>query len=490
MILKHFIKITAATIIFASMGFTTSCSDDGPNNPPVTYDKEVKAKGYYTYEGKTEDGLGNFIFCFTTANVNDSNLSGPGDVYFFDVYSQPSTASTPTPKTGTYKFDAGNTYKEWTFAEDDSYFGTVASGSDEVNNEVAFTDGTLTVSVSGTKVTAEALVTLNGKQIKLTSTSFSYIAEEVEIRDLNRDVDLDISLSKARINGDFYQNNTMSYILLGYVNEADEDRFYLDLIAPQATDPSGVALLPAGTYTIGSEPKEFTCLAGTNVDGSYDGSWYDNISKAGELGLLAEGTVTVSVADGMIYTLEIDAVTNLGHKVKGHYKGYVMHYNPQKDNPTWEPESSTTLETKDYIMDLSSVTTGSVFFFGDVYNIEMGVVVVDLDPAAGSKQGLAMKFLVPNPDLRMIEEGTYKASYNAEPYIFMNGYIEKNTFEPTTFYIYDAQAKGTDVQAPLQVGAIKITQDGANWNFEVDAYDDANNHVKGSWSGPLEIKKS
>ena len=484
MILKHFLKFTAVAAALFSMGFAASCSDDDPvKEPSGDWDKEVKAKkGVYTYDGTTDDGLGNFIFCFTTANVTDNALSGPGDVYFFDLYSGASDAATPLPKAGTYTFDATNSYKEWTFAQDDSYFGTVASGSDEVSGETKFTDGTLTITVSGSQVIAEALVTLNGEKIKLSLTSFSYIAEQVEAVDLERDLNLTCVRTAGGIlgeNGDIYQNNTTAFVLFSYADKTNTDLLCLTLIGP-ATPAGTASVLPAGTYTIGTEPNELTCIAG-DADNIYS-THYEN-PKTGEYGWLTSGTVKVSVADGMVYTIEVDAKTDLGYSVKSTYVGG-FEFNGGA--------APTTTLTEDHNIDFSSVTSGNLIFYGNWENCGMNLIVIDLDPAKAKKDGLGM-YLFQSSLNNQLEEHTYVASNNfaTTPYCFIPGSLnDDNTFNPTTFYIYDAQGRGTDVQAPIHAGTIEITQDGANWNFEIDVYDDANNHITGSWTGPLKVQQN
>ena len=42
--------------------------------------------------------------------------------------------------------------------------------------------------------------------------------------------------------------------------------------------------------------------------------------------------------------------------------------------------------------------------------------------------------------------------------------------------------------APLDKGAITVQQAGSDYTIVVDAQDDAGNNIKGTWTGPAEIK--
>lgn len=479
MIFKHFSKIAAAAVALGSIAIASSCSDT-PNTPVDNgYIEVSKAKGVYTYEGTTENGDGNFILCFTTATIGESELTGPGDAYTFNIFSDADAGTTPVPANGTYTFDASNSRSKGTIASEESFFCTLASGAHEPSGQTNYKEASLTVVLSGSTLYAEATVTLqNDQKFKLPRKSFAYMAEPQEIVDLERNVDLTISRTMAQTKAG---ENTQLYTVYSYVSEADHDRFLLNLVGP-ALPTNAAPVIAAGTYTIGSATGEFTCLAGKNDNGSYSGSWYDNTTKAGELGLLASGTVTINVEPGQVYTIQIDAQTEAGYQVKGSYTGSIVFVTGDNVEP------STTLKS-DHIINFSNVQKGRLIFHGDFFKIGKNLITIDLDPETGSSDGLAMYLLQPDGTSNVLKEGTYGASLNVEDFIFIPGMITGTTFEPTTFYVYDAQAKGTDVQAPLRAGTIKITKVDDNWSFEIDGYDDANHHITGYWEGPLVEEK-
>ncbi len=482
MILKHFIKMTAAALALAAVGFAASCSDDNPDTPPAQENVLKNAKGVYTYSGDVQDnGKGAYTLCFTTAKVQDNKVTGPGDVYYFELYSSLSTLATPLPEEGTYTFDAQNTFAVNTIAAKGSYMGTLKSGTSELTDgsKVEYTDATLTLTVSGSRFYAEGTVTLKtGKTITINRTSFTYIVAEPEPQDLKRDVDLDFVRSAYGTGGDRYQNNTTYNAVFLYIPTTGE-KLRLDLTGPAT--PEKTAPILEGTYTISTSTEEMNCMVGSlSSQEEYVGSHYVN-EKTGEVGFLKSGTIKITAAEGNVYTVEVDAMTDLGYKVKGEYLGGIV-FNGGEEAPT-------TLLTTDHVIDFSNVTKGTLMFFGDFYKNGTQLIVVDLNPEKGKAEGLAM-YLLQADQSENLEEHTYEASYNNTVYTFIPGYADALEFEPTTFYIYDEQAKGTDVQAPIHAGTIKITQEGANWNFEIDVYDDANNHITGSWTGPLEVKKS
>lgn len=481
MILKHFLKGTAAAVVVACLGFAASCSDDGPDTPPVDENVLQNAKGIYTYSGDEQNnGNGTYSLCFTTAKIADNKVTGPGDVYFFEIYSKLSTLTTPVPEAGTYTFDAKNTYALNTISAEESYMGTLANGAGQVaaGAEVEYTDATLTLTVVGSKLYAEGTVTLKtGRTITIKRTSFTYTAEDVEAQDLKRDVDLDFVRCSYGTAGDYFKNNT-TYNVAHFYIPATGEQLRLDLIGPATAENIAPSL--AGTYTIGTSQEAMNCVVGSLSGDEYAGSHYVN-EKTGEVGFLKSGTIDLTVNEGNVFTAKIDATTDLGYKVQGEYVGGIVFRGT---------DAPSTLLTEDHVIDFSSVSEGTLIFYGDFYKNGTQLVVIDLNPEKGNTEGLAM-YLLQSDQNQNLEEHTYAASYNTLPYSFIPGSVNGTvSFEPTTFYIYDAQGKGTVVQAPIHAGTIKITQEGANWNFEVDGFDDANNHITGSWTGPLKVKQS
>lgn len=105
---------------------------------------------------------------------------------------------------------------------------------------------------------------------------------------------------------------------------------YIDLEFYTALDES-TTVLPSGTY-----PLAMSMEAGTSQRGYVDflilGSWYlemieDRIQMEGsKLAPMSSGTVTVSYDKG-IYTIIIDAIDDLGHKITGSYTGPLKYKN-------------------------------------------------------------------------------------------------------------------------------------------------------------------
>lgn len=481
MILRNLFKTAAVVATVACLGFAAACSDDDPKPEPDNGNELKGVKGVYSYFGdEAKNGNGAFLLAFTTAKVSTDKITGPGDLYQFAIYSKLSTLSTPLPEAGTYTFDKSNTYALNTIAADDSFKATLKSGANVVTegDEIEFSDATLTLTVTGSKLFAEGSVTLKtGETVTLGRTSFTYFEEEPEPTDLKRDLDLDLGLGTLGSAGDYYQNGT-SYYLVDLTIPATGELLHLDLVGPAA--PTNTFPSIAGTYTVGTSKEAMSCVIGSlTADEDYAGSHYVN-NKTGEVGFLKTGTIEITMEAGYVYTMKIDAQTDLGYKVKGEYVGVLVPIDS-------EGYKQLTTLTEDHTIDFSNVQKGRLIFYGDLTKNGLGYVVVDLDPEKGSADGLAMALLLADADMRELPEGTYSLSYGMnQSSVFLPGQIQKAEFQPTTFYTYDAQAKGTDVQAPIYAGIIKITNmGGMNFQFDVDCYDDANHHITGSWSGPL-----
>lgn len=297
------------------------------------------------------------------------------------------------------------------------------------------------------------------------------------IVDLEKDLDLKLSRCHAQYYGDYYQNGTANYAIFCYDAAQSDARLRLDLIGP-ALDQTPSSILTEGTYEIGTETTEFHCLAGSMAEGSApEGSWYEN-SKTNEVGWLASGTIKITESEGLVYTFEVDAKTNLGYTIKGTYTGGVI----LAEETTHTPAS--TLVGDKVLNNLP--TSGIYTFYGDVMQIGLGYTIIDIKAEGPGNPGFAIAILQADPAARELVPGTYAVSNRAKANVLYPGMVNNGAIEPTAYYEIGTATSQNGVQAPVQAGYIKLEKlDGSNWQIEFDTYDDANNHITGTWAGTL-----
>ena len=296
------------------------------------------------------------------------------------------------------------------------------------------------------------------------------------IVNLEKNLDLTISRSHAQYFGDYYKNGTANYVIYCYDRAYSDARLRLDLIGP-ALSENPTSILAAGTYTIAQETTEMHCLPGQMNGDTAEGSWYEN-STTNEVGWITSGTITVSEAEGQVYTIEIDATTDLGYTVKGSYEGGVIF----GENNTYTPMSTLTGDCS-----LSGLPAEGIYiFYGDVLGIGLGYTIIDIKAANPGDAGFAIAVLQADSSARELVEGTYAVSSSAAANVLYPGMAQDDSFEPTAYYVIGTQTSQNGIQAPVQAGTIKLTKlDETNWQIEIDTYDDANNHIFGTWSGAL-----
>lgn len=488
MIFNQLTKLTAIALLFAGLGFASCSKDDsgttGGNND---YDRVVTgAQGYYAFAGGSDVNTGAYTIYIATATLGQTGWTGPGEVYAFALYSDvPADVNAPIPTRGTYNFDADNTHADNTFSAEGSSTWSLSSGSGTATGSSSFSAGKLTLRGTDANIIVEGEVTLtNGTTVKLNATSLSYLGNSIEIGDLERDVQMQFSFSNGGVlttedgSYDVYGNNTTSYIIYCYDATSNQVRLQLNLIGEGTAEGERPALA-AGTYTIANETTAGTCLAGSTDLENISGSFYDASGLTGEVGWLTNGTITVSGGEGLVYTIDVQAQTNLGHSVTGLYKGGVI---LNGGNPT-----PTTTLTADVETNFPDVTKGLLRFYGDQLDNGLGYTIIDLQPNGGNQPGFVMAILLADPDARELTKGTYAVTNDYSPNMLYPGMISgNNEFEPSAYYVTDAQNQGTTIQAPIQAGSVELTRgEGDTWQITIDAYDDANNHISGYWSGSL-----
>lgn len=296
------------------------------------------------------------------------------------------------------------------------------------------------------------------------------------IENLEKNLNLTLSRSHAQYFGDYYGNGTSNYVVYCYDQAYDEARLRLDLIGPALPEnPSSV--LAAGTYTIGTETTEFHCAPGVMTEESIEGSWYEN-STTNEVGWLASGTITVTEAAGQVYTIEVDATTDLGYTVKGTYTGGVLFI----EGSTYTPTSTLSADCS-----LTGLPTEGIYtFYGDVLGVDLGYTIIDIAAKNPGDNGFAIALLQEDPNATELVEGTYAVASSAAANVLYPGMAQNGSFEPTAYYAIGTQTAQDGIQAPIQAGTIVLSKlDDTTWQIEIDTYDDANNHIFGTWTGPL-----
>ena len=242
---------------------------------------------------------------------------------------------------GVYKVD--ETKNTWTMHNNSCSLQTWKDREMQGSSEYLETGEFVVVTDSDGVCRVSGFFTANGKEYEIEYTGdvsyqlsgyYGYKGYEPQLEEDM--VDLDYTLMKESVY--CATKDGVGHYSLACVHDPDPDDsaggynkncLRLNLYAP--VDKYPLLELPSGTYVIDEEAAPFTpfiAIPGDYVrESAYTfvnaGCFYyklDNVTGIQILGVMRQGTITVS-REGTEYTIEIDATTNLGHKVTGTYKG-------------------------------------------------------------------------------------------------------------------------------------------------------------------------
>ncbi len=239
---------------------------------------------------------------------------------------------------------------------------------------------------------------------------------------------------------------------------------YLDIYADNSEDPAN-AMLPEGTYEIGSQDKkglmttDYTWIRYSEEDGSIQYIFFKG------------GNMTVTYADGK-YLLDGNFITMEDTKLHFTYSGAIGFTNRNEDIPETnisEPVNAT-FTSVDAVWEHRSMAEPHYDRFSvDLWAGEMvdGVVLVDgytlhidlLSPASSTKDNI------------QITPGVYEVSDNYEPNTFYRGQLINMMGVPMYVGTYFREVRPTNTSVLYGLatsGTIEVKREGDNYEFIVN----------------------
>ncbi len=331
---------------------------------------------------------------------------------------------------------------------------------------------------------------------------------------IRRDLDLTMNGALAFYDGNLYESNTGAmYINLydhGFNDQTGgmtEDGCSLALMVfGKLFADSKSATLDPGTYTMNRNFNRHSWYPGLEADyagttvvlGSY--AKERNPSKYSDgygYSYLAEGTIIIEDLGGGVFKITVDAVTTLGNAVKATFEGTV----PVIDQAVSQGGSSISTLEDDVQLDLSPIPVCRIFNSGVVNDCQC--YIVDIGSPAGRDditEGdiMRMEFVLP-AGTQHLQEGTYtvmdeKYDTYYEPYKLTRGrWVSVGNSTGTdlsgTRYMHFAEGRYLimDHHAPAASGTIGVRKNADDtWTFDIAVQCDAQFHIDGSWTGPME----
>ncbi|MCM1348292.1 MAG: T9SS type A sorting domain-containing protein [Firmicutes bacterium] len=499
---KQAIKASSSALTMSNV--VTAICDQRLN--PVSYYVVLSDNNDATFDSKT--GAVNintgYVLCLDLYSIATSPVSLPAGLY---------SPQGLDAGTGNYTYDSEYTYL--------IYY----QNGKEVSS--ALLDGAITITTDGDGVyEISCNITANGasREIKYKGRiPFTTVGEvESVYPQIKHDIEVDMIGGIAFYQGiTDYSNNGVTYIDL-FSTEYDEngvllkDGFALNMmVAHKRVITKDKFQLFPGTYTNAYSLDRFTWYPCREINYSFGGSVIttqfgsyirelkSNTSDRYTYGYLASGEfVFEEVGDG-IYKGHLDAVTNLGFKVKVNFQGPIT---LNTDNAQVGSSPLSWLED-DVQLDFSKLDKGRVFH----RNIMGGCrdLTVDLGSPSGRDEAinyggdlLRLEFLCPQTDVTL-QPGVYTvvprrwndnelaAGGKYEP-MSLNQYRWGNNgdmdgtrychFENDRYCVYD-------LWGPVMEGQVKVeTTDHINYYMDIDLVDDAGFKITGIWDGPLELQ--
>lgn len=446
-----------------------------------------------------------------TYNAQNGISLKDGLVLFLDLWAGHSTPiSLPD---GVYTASEGN--GDMTYDPNYTYLAYYGNSGEQEKN--AFFSSPITVSSdeSGNyTVTAETVwdgvattITYHGR------LPFEDTSEQPSVyNQINENLNLSMNGALAFYDGNLYQSNTGAM----YINLYDhafnsetggmtEEGFSLALMVFNKlfSDPSEAMVLP-GTYTMARNFNRDTWYPGIEVDymgvtvilGCYAKEMNQTKYNDGfGYSYLEYGTVDIEDAGDGKMRITVDAVTTHGHTVKAVFEGEIPVID--KSDPNDKPSSISTLED-DVKLDLEKIKTAHIW--NDGIRNGCQAFIVDIGSPSGRDSELddggdiiRLEFLLEEGE-KYLKEGTYtvmdtKYEYSYAPFKMMKGYFNTNDLTGTRYmHFEEGRYYIMDHYAPVESGSVGVTcnPDGT-YRFDIALMCDANFHIDGTWSGPVEL---
>ena len=333
---------TTATLTATILGVEHIVTFDGgetsivDQTPEPSQDVELTVDHCYAYYfgDQYNPGVADNFYFFLSPDGLDSDgyeYNAGGEYYRFDIYAEILDSNHTSIPYGTYTIDTTDSCDAGTISYSYSaHYLYDAYGNYELVEYPA--SGTVTIDENG--VVAE--VAINGSTHKITFNGVVTIIDQAPedggeggetpgggnedgtLSTLTESVVLDIPNAKYMLEyyGDYYENGTENWVLYIYEDPYDFNGAYImiDLLMDPAVDNI------AGTYSCSDDCSMYTFFSGY-LEGSEDyyGSWYVDLEygeMTDKMAPLADGTITISWAEGDIYNIAIVCLDDKGNVIK------------------------------------------------------------------------------------------------------------------------------------------------------------------------------
>jgi len=426
-------------------------------------------------------------------------------IFFFDLYGpraiDPDKALIPD---GTYHWDAEDSFAEFTCcnAEYSNYYYFDASAGGE--NYVAYTDVVLKVANTEGVTEFVAMVTLEtGEKVRVAfDGEFQMTNESGDLRLIGEDVaDLKFTHAAGYYHGDYYGAGTGNFALNfadvpiaggGYLSEPG-NLLFVDLSTTLFENPKD-ATIEEGKYTISADHVKGSFMPCKVIDMPEmgfqlaTGTYCERMNADYEYfyAIVTGGTVIVSKSgDG--YKFDFDFETNDGHTFKASYEGEL----PIENLAGGSSDESTL--TGDYEMDLSGITSGVLYYYGDYYKNGMDNWTLLITNGKEGSDAFQGELLSPKAGLASGLPGGYYnllEKLDTQSQYFIPGTMTADGLAGT-WYVGGLTADGDATKyAPAKAGSIYgMPRDGGQYMFVIDCYDQAEggNEFSAMWSGSVTV---
>lgn len=340
------------------------------------------------------------------------------------------------------------------------------------------------------------------------SAAFTTAEEQPKLPGLTADVTDKVLTYVERANyfGDVWGLGTGWFVYALRDGEPDENGNYpagsaqlaFELHADLAASEGGV--LPAGTYTVGSQIAPGVCLPGKILDGFYEGSYVADVTYYacdGEWGIVNGGTVAVEKNDEG-YRIAFDLTTEDGHRVTASYSGDLQ----APDGPV-DPDATSTLKG-DYEVRFAEGegTEVNAYYYGydaellaDVWSVYMEPVRKD-DTADGFMMDLlvdpALGFAAGFPAGTADEPDEYGPGFWGEPGHYLVGEYDAEGTMIHSWYL-GGYLRGPGDEwlvtryAAVKNGFIYISRTGDDYTVTLEYSDESWHTVTGTWAGKIAV---
>ncbi len=323
-------------------------------------------------------------------------------------------------------------------------------------------------------------------------------------------MNLDLKLTAgamANYDGNLFESNTGAMYINLYDHSFDpetggmtEDGFSLALqvFGKLFSDPKNATLEP-GTYTVARNFNRYTWFPGMEMDymgttvimGCYvkernPSKYHDGYGYS----YLSDGTIVIEDKGSGVFAITVDAVTTLGHVVKGSFEGEVPVHD--KSNDDGHPGLST-LED-DVELDLAQIPVCRTFSNGVTNGCQR--FIVDIGSPAGRDnvtEGdiMRLEFLLPQ-GTKYVQNGTYtvvdeKWDTAMEPYKMTKGYFTATDLSGTRYmHFEEGRTLIMDHYAPAESGSVGVMKNADDtYTFNISIIDDMQFRINGNWTGPM-----